>query len=148
MYYKNEVNGLTEKATKKNIVTYLMSVQSLIHKLEEKGIEDNELDGNFGVFVDALGKYIAGDNTQKRTAARTYAGITQYVEKEYKLQQRGSIQGMYLAIFMGAGVALGAAFSSTIGTAYMGIGIAIGAGLGVSIGSSMEKKAEDEGRLY
>lgn len=148
MYYKNEINQLLEKANKKSIVTYLMSVQSLISRLEDKGIEDDELNRKFSEFVSAFENYIEGDNKQKRSAAMAYSGIAQHVEKEYKLQQRGSIQGMYMAIFIGVGVALGSALMTTVGTAFMGVGIAIGTGLGVAIGASMEKKAEDEGRLY
>lgn len=148
MYYKNEINQLLEKANKKSIVTYLMSLQSLISRLEDKGIEDDELNRKFSQFVNAYEIYMEGETNQKRSTAMAYSSIVQYVEKEYKLQQRGSIQGMYMAVFIGVGVALGSALMTTVGIAFIGVGIAIGTGLGVAIGASMEKKAKDEGRLY
>lgn len=148
MYYKNEFNEIMENLTNKSFIKYIMSIQSLIARLEEKGIEDDELNSKFGQLQEVLKEYLSGEDIKRRKTARAFNEIVQHVAKKYNLQQKGSLQGAYLAIFMGVGIAMGSTLSTTLGTAFMGAGIAIGAGLGVAIGASLEKKAEEEGRLY
>lgn len=148
MYNKNEFEGIMQRVAKGKYKTMITSVVSLIAKLEEKNIEDDALREEFDILLDNMQRYFDGDTSSRRSIGRVYTKITEHAKTKYNLEQRGNIQGTYIAIFAGAGVALGTAFMSTLGSTYIGVGIAIGAGLGAAVGASLERKAEEEGRLY
>ena len=148
MYNKEQFEEILEKATPRTYQQTASFVCSLINKLEENSIEDDELKSKFDALLDAFTRYFEQDKKAKKTINRTYREIVGYVKEKYNWEQRGNVQGTYMAICIGVGVALGSALSTTIGVAFMGGGIAIGAGVGVAIGTSMEKKAQEEGRLY
>lgn len=147
MYNKEQFINMQQKYGSGKNNTVFSSVISLINKLEEKEIQDEELNDLLDGLYYAYERITTGDKTARKQASKAYSKIVSYAKEKYNLAQKGTIQGMYLAIFIGAGVAFGAAFS-TINSGLIGAGIAIGVSIGIAVGTSMENKAKQEGRLY
>ncbi|SHE43318.1 hypothetical protein [Chryseobacterium takakiae] len=74
--------------------------------------------------------------------------IIKILEKEHKIVPKNYYRNLWMAVGMGAfGVPIGVAFGLLIhNIALLSIGLPIGLGIGVVVGSSLDKKAEAEGR--
>ncbi|SDH82608.1 hypothetical protein SAMN05421846_102178 [Chryseobacterium taeanense] len=74
--------------------------------------------------------------------------IIKLLEKEHKIAPKNYYRNLWLAAGMGAfGLPIGVAFGLLMGNiALLSIGLPIGMAIGIGIGSSMDKKAETEGR--
>jgi len=127
----------------------IFTLVSLIERLEQRGIEDDELDGMFVKLEAVLTDYENSepDRSKKKALYKAYNSIVDYANQKHHMVQKGTFFGMYFVIFMGSGIALGVALSCS-GAAFSVIFIAIGTVLGIAIGTAMEKKAQKEGRLY
>jgi hypothetical protein len=74
--------------------------------------------------------------------------IIKLLEKEHKIVPKNYYRNLWLAVGMGAfGLPIGVAFGLLIhNIALLSIGLPIGMAIGVVVGSSLDKKAEAEGR--
>ena len=147
MYYKAEFEKIAGILNPKGSKSAIVTIMDLIDKLNEKEIKDDELQDMFSRLLNALVAYHDGEKAQKKNITRMYSAIVNYANTKYNLVQKGTLVGTYMSIFMGAGVAMGVALSGA-NSAFMGIGIAIGTAIGLAVGAGLEKKAENEGRVY
>jgi hypothetical protein len=149
MYFKeifqNLGNEFDEKQTKK---LQLESIMSLSSKLEEKSIEDNDMDLALNEISDLLQEYKSWNKEQLKQYFRKVAAIKKEALEKHKLVEKGYYANTYLALGISIGVVLGAALMTTIGTAHMGTGLALGLTLGLALGAMADKKAADSGRQY
>lgn len=74
--------------------------------------------------------------------------IIKILEKEHKIVPKNYYRNLWMAVGMGAfGLPIGVAFGLLMhNIALLTIGLPIGLGVGVLVGSSLDKKAEAEGR--
>lgn len=74
--------------------------------------------------------------------------IIKFLEKEHKIVPKSYYRNLWMAVGMGAfGLPIGVAFGLLMhNIALLSIGLPIGLGIGVVVGSSLDKKAEAEGR--
>ena len=74
--------------------------------------------------------------------------IITLIEKELKIVPINHYRNTWMAIGMSAfGVPLGVALGASLGNmGFIAIGIPIGMAIGLSVGTSMDKKAQEEGR--
>lgn len=74
--------------------------------------------------------------------------IIKLLEKEHKIVPKNYYRNLWLAVGMGAfGLPIGVAFGLLIhNIALLSIGLPIGMAIGVVVGSSLDKKAEAEGK--
>jgi hypothetical protein len=74
--------------------------------------------------------------------------IIKLLEKEHKIVPKNYYRNLWMAVGMGAfGLPIGVAFGLLMhNIALLSIGLPIGLGIGVVVGSSLDKKAEAEGR--
>ncbi len=147
MYYKEEFEKISKILNPKGYKSGLSTLLALIDKLDERKIEDETLQDMFSQLLNLLVEYGDGDSTKKKKIRRMYSTIINYVSSRHRLVQRGTLQGVFLSVFMGAGVAIGVAFSAN-NPSFLTIGIAAGMILGVAVGALLERKAKKEGRAY
>lgn len=74
--------------------------------------------------------------------------LIKLLEKEHKIVPKNYYRNLWMAVGMGAfGLPIGVAFGLLMhNIALLSIGLPIGLGVGVLVGSSLDKKAEAEGR--
>tara|TARA_R110002124_G_scaffold277321_9_gene448683 strand:- start:34986 stop:35444 length:459 start_codon:yes stop_codon:yes gene_type:complete len=74
--------------------------------------------------------------------------IISLIEKELKIVPINHYRNIWMAIGMSAfGVPLGVALGASLGNmGFIAIGLPIGMAIGLSVGTSMDKKAQEEGR--
>jgi hypothetical protein len=84
----------------------------------------------------------------KYTLPKVQAKILKLVEKEVKIVPKNYYKTLWMAVGMSAfGLPIGVAFGLSAGNiGLLAIGLPIGLGLGVVFGTSLDNKAEKEGR--
>ena len=151
MYKKNKFEILLPKFSEKYAKRLLLpTILRLNNKLEEKGIEDNEIVRMLSELLTYLTAIFEGDTSQKKAYKKSVNSFTAYVQKTYGFVAKGSYIGMYVGIGIAIGVAIGVGIGSAIGSpgAGIAIGVGIGAAIGSAIGTSKENKLKKEGKLY
>ena len=81
-----------------------------------------------------------GEEERKRYS-KAINNIVRHLQKEHHLVSDGQNMGIWMAIGVGVGTALGVALENP------GIGTALGVGIGLAVGSYMDKKAKREGKV-
>jgi len=149
MYCRDEFEERKDSLDPENSKSAIFTLVSLIEKLEQRGIKDDELDGMFVRLEEALTDYEKSepDRIKKKALYKEYNSIVNYAYQKHNMVQKGTFFGMYTVIFLGSGIALGVALSNS-GVVFSVIIVLIGAAVGIAIGTAMEKKAKKEGRLY
>lgn len=84
----------------------------------------------------------------RKEVGRTRSRILRLVEKEEKLVPKNHHRDQWMALGMSVfGIPMGIAFGASLDNyAFLGIGLPMGMAIGLAVGSSMDKKAEQEGR--
>ena len=92
----------------------IFTLVSLIERLEQRGIEDDELDGMFVKLEAVLTDYENSepDRSKKKALYKAYNSIVDYANQKHHMVQKGTFFGMYFVIFMGSGIALGVVITS------------------------------------
>lgn len=90
---------------------------------------------------------ISNEKLRSQTKKKQSKIIT-LIEKELKIVPINHYRNTWMAIGMSAfGVPLGVALGASLGNmGFIAIGIPIGMAIGLSVGTSMDKKAQEEGR--
>ncbi len=116
--FKNTIAVFEEKKAKKLNLPVLLR---LVGKLDEEGLKDEEILSAFSEMQVCLKDIHKGDNFQTKIFKNTQRQLMSQVSKKYNLVAK---------------------------VTYMGMCIGIGLAIGAAIGAAMEKKADEEGRLY
>ena len=127
------INDLDESQAKKFSIKELFR---LIKKLEEKDINDYEIDKKFKTMEAHMVDFLKGDIKALRKYKKEYSSLKTYIMKTYKLVYKGYYYGLLLVF----GVAIGTSLGSALSPAFYGVGIPIGIAIGAGIENSLEKK--------
>lgn len=119
--------------------------KSLIEELGTKSLPDR--------LIEHINLGIQQVNTSspfelKRLIPKVEAKILKQVEKDSKIVAKGYYRNLWMALGMSVfGLPIGLLFGLAVGNiAFLAVGLPIGLGLGIVFGTSLDKKAEKEGR--
>ena len=83
----------------------------------------------------------------KSQLRKSQSQVLKKVEKELKLVVKNHYRNMWLGVGMAMGVAIGSAIGSGTGNMSMlALGLPLGMAIGIAYGTSLDKKAQEEGR--
>ena len=90
---------------------------------------------------------IDSDRALKNQIRNSQLKILKKVEKELKLVVKNHHRNMWLGVGMALGVAIGSAIGTGTGNmSLFGLGLPLGMAIGIVYGTSLDKKAEEEGK--
>jgi len=121
--------------------------QDLLGSLEEKKLSDKTI-GMINQEVEAINSTSLTDKSLQNLLKVKQTFILSLLEKEEKLVPKNHYRNRWLAAGLGAfGIPLGVIFGISLGNmGLFGIGLPIGMSIGIAVGTSMDKKAQAEGR--
>ena len=131
-----------EKENKKLNISVFVNLVKAVATLE-----DNDLELTAFHVVELLKKIEYGNKEDRKAYIKGFKGLKKIVKESYGLSARGDLKEESMAIGIGMGVAIGAAFT-TFNPGLMAIGIPIGVAMGAAMGANREKEAEKLGKLY
>lgn len=122
-------------------------LQQLLNELDKKKISA-ETAHTINSGTEAINSTSLRDKDLYKMLKQKQNNIIKLLEKEHKIVPKNYYRNLWLAVGMGAfGLPIGVAFGLLIhNIAMLSIGLPIGMGIGVAVGSSLDKKAEAEGR--
>jgi hypothetical protein len=122
-------------------------LQHLLNELDKKKISEETVQ-KINSETAAISATSLRDKDLYKMLKQKQTGIIKLLEKEHKIVPKNYYRNLWLAAGMGAfGLPIGVAFGLLMGNiALLSIGLPIGMGIGVAVGTSLDKKAEAEGR--
>ncbi len=98
--------------------------------------------------VEVLNATSDTDRNLKKLVNKKQQKIVKLLESKQKIVTKNHYRNTWLAIGMSAfGIPLGVAFGASLDNmAFLGVGLPIGMAMGIAVGTSMDKKAQAEGR--
>ncbi|WP_288245083.1 hypothetical protein [uncultured Chryseobacterium sp.] len=122
-------------------------LQQLLNELEKKKIS-SETAEKVNRETALINSTALRDKDLHKMLKQKQNDIIKLLEKEHKIVPKNYYRNLWLAVGMGAfGLPIGVAFGLLIhNIALLSIGLPIGMAIGVVVGSSLDKKAEAEGR--
>lgn len=122
-------------------------LQNLLNLLEQKKISPETIQ-KVNLATEAINSTSLRDKDLHKMLKEKQNHIIKTLEKDHKIVPRNYYRNIWLAAGMGAfGLPIGAAFGLLIGNiALLSIGLPIGMAIGIGVGTSLDKKAETEGR--
>lgn len=126
--------------------TYNM-LRNYLSELKLKEVPDDVV-SIINTDIDEINSSDFSDGKLKRLINKKRTKITSLVEKQLKIVPKNYYRTIWTSVGIGAfGLPFGVAFGSIFGNmAFLGIGLPFGLAIGLALGSSMDKKAEAEGR--
>ena len=136
-----------ELLTDSKIKALYDQLQQLLNELEKKKVSA-ETANTINSETEAINSTSLHDKDLYKMLKQKQNGIIKFLEKEHKIVPKNYYRNLWMAVGMGAfGLPIGVAFGLLIhNIALLSIGLPIGLGVGVLVGSSLDKKAEAEGR--
>lgn len=136
-----------ELLTDSKIKALYDQLQQLLNELEKKKVSA-ETANTINSEIEAINSTSLHDKDLYKMLKQKQNGIIKLLEKEHKIVPKNYYRNLWMAVGMGAfGLPIGVAFGLLIhNIALLSIGLPIGLGVGVLVGSSLDKKAETEGR--
>lgn len=122
-------------------------LQQILSELEQKKVS-GETVAKINSEIAIINSTTLRDKDLHKMLKQKQNNIIKLLEKEHKIVPKNYYRNLWLAAGMGAfGLPIGVAFGLLMGNiALLSIGLPIGMAIGIGIGSSMDKKAEAEGR--
>lgn len=122
-------------------------LQQLLNELEKKKISA-ETANSINSDIELINSITLRDKNLYKLLKQKQNDLIKLLEKEHKIVPKNYYRNLWLALGMGAfGLPIGVAFGLLINNiALLSIGLPIGMAIGVAVGSSLDKKAEAEGR--
>ncbi|MFN4363635.1 hypothetical protein [Chryseobacterium hispalense] len=122
-------------------------LQQLLNELEKKKIS-SETAEKVNRETTLINSTALRDKDLHKMLKQKQNDIIKLLEKEHKIVPKNYYRNLWLAVGMGAfGLPIGVVFGLLIhNIALLSIGLPIGMAIGVVVGSSLDKKAEAEGR--
>lgn len=122
-------------------------LHQLLNELEKKKIPEETVQ-KINSETAAISATSLRDKDLYKMLKQKQNGIIKLLEKEHKIVPKNYYRNLWLAVGMGAfGLPIGVAFGLLIkNIALLSIGLPIGMAIGVAVGTSLDKKAEAEGR--
>ncbi|MEC3875141.1 hypothetical protein [Chryseobacterium salviniae] len=122
-------------------------LQQLLNELEKKKISA-ETANSINSDIESINSTTLRDKNLYKLLKQKQNDLIKLLEKEHKIVPKNYYRNLWLALGMGAfGLPIGVAFGLLINNiALLSIGLPIGMAIGVAVGSSLDKKAEAEGR--
>lgn len=119
--------------------------QELIKELNTKQLNSQVIE-QINVLINQINT--TSTTELKYVLPKTQSKIIKLAEKESKIVPKNYYRMLWMALGMSAfGLPIGLLFGLSLGNiALLGIGLPIGLGIGVAFGTSLDKKAEKEGR--
>lgn len=144
--YVSEIEYITKnfdkKILKKLRIDSLINLTNKLIDLENSDVEKSMLE------LKSILRNIADkEPKQYRVYRKEFEGLKKIVIDEFGFHQKGSIIEKNVSLGLVFGVALGAAFTSTMASS-AGIGLVLGMAIGSAIGTNKEKEEEAAGNLY
>lgn len=152
---KNEVNLMKDCQTKINpIIENLdqkknkkLQTDLFLRLCEKVGEEDLEITAMVNDTFLLLTELSRSDTVKIKDYYKSLALLKKTARKKLGYIAKGSLQEEYMALGVGVGVAMGAAFVTT-NPAFIGIFMPIGLAVGLAIGKKKEDEAEKSGKIY
>ncbi len=121
--------------------------QDLLGSLRDKKISDKTV-GIINQEVETISSTSLRDKSLQNLLKVKQTFIISILEKDEKLVPKNHYRNRWLALGLAAfGIPLGVIFGLSLGNmGLIGIGLPIGMSIGIAVGTSMDKKAETEGR--
>ncbi|WP_374459230.1 hypothetical protein [Chryseobacterium taeanense] len=122
-------------------------LQQILSELEQKKVSAETV-AKINSEIAIINSTTLRDKDLHKMLKQKQNNIIKLLEKEHKIVPKNYYRNLWLAAGMGAfGLPIGVAFGLLMGNiALLSIGLPIGMAIGIGIGSSMDKKAEAEGR--
>jgi hypothetical protein len=122
-------------------------LQQLLNELEKKKISAETVE-KINRETAIINSTALRDKDLHKVLKQKQNDIIKLLEKEHKIVPKNYYRNLWMAVGMGAfGLPIGVAFGLLMhNIALLSIGLPIGLGIGVVVGSSLDKKAEAEGR--
>lgn len=122
-------------------------LQQLLNELEKKKISAETVE-KINRETAIINSTALRDKDLHKVLKQKQNYIIKLLEKEHKIVPKNYYRNLWMAVGMGAfGLPIGVAFGLLMhNIALLSIGLPIGLGIGVVVGSSLDKKAEAEGR--
>ncbi|MBI9010555.1 MAG: hypothetical protein JEZ05_11080 [Tenericutes bacterium] len=117
----------------------------LCEKVGEDDIEITTLVDDTFLLLSELSK--VSEKEKLKAYYKTLALLKKKTKEKFGYIEKGSLQAEYMALGVGVGVALGAAFVTT-NPAFIGIFMPIGLAVGLAIGKKKEDEAEKQEKTY
>lgn len=141
----HSLNSRSDLADFPKVQNQYLHFSELISELNTKQLSSQMIE-QINVLINQMNHTPASE--LKYVLPKVQAKIIKLVEKEAKIVPKNFYRNLWMALGMSAfGIPLGMVFGLLLGnTAFFGIGLPIGLGLGVVFGTSLDNKAEKEGR--
>jgi len=122
-------------------------MENIIIALKKKEISQ-EIWDVINADIKKINAFIGTEKALIKALKKTSTKILTFVEKELQYVSKHHYRNQWMALGIALfGVALGTVFSSILGNySFMSIGIPIGMGIGMAYGTTLDKKAEDNGK--
>ena len=122
-------------------------IENLIDALQKKEVSQGVWDV-INTDIKIINAFIGTEKALIKALKKTVVKILRFVEKELEYVSKHHYRNQWMALGIGVlGVVFGTVFSSALGNySFMGIGIPIGMAIGMAYGTTLDKKAEEEGR--
>jgi len=119
----------------------------LLSELRKKQLNE-ELIKSINAFIETINASTVTGNEFKKLVKQAQTAIVKQVEKEHKIVPKNHYRTLWMLLgFTAFGLPIGLTFGLSVGNiGLMAIGLPIGMAIGAAVGSSMDKKAEQEGR--
>ena len=133
---------LSKKDSKKYKLDLLLRIVRRVDDFSSYCGECQTFQGEITRLIADLGNLIQLPGKEShRSYNKAINSIVKHLQKHHKLVTEGQNIGIWMAIGVGIGTAIGAALDNP------GIGTAIGVAIAVTIGKYMENKAKKEGKI-
>lgn len=136
----------TSKTSPKEKEQYLL-LQELLLELEQKEVPEDIIE-DLNKELDKINFSLNSGETIKTRLYKGRSRILELLEKKLELVPKNHYRNRWLALGIAAfGIPLGTVFSITLDNfAFISIGFPFGLALGLSIGTSLDKKAQENGK--
>jgi H+/Cl- antiporter ClcA len=142
-----ELKERTDLANDMKLSSFYAQFSALLNELRKKQLND-ELIKSINAFIETINASTAANKEFKKLVKQAQTAIVKQVEKEHKIVPKNHYRNLWMLLgFTTFGLPIGLAFGLSVGNiGLMAVGLPIGMAIGAAVGSSMDKKAEQEGR--
>ncbi len=142
-----ELKDRTDLASDIKLSSLYAQFGVLLSELRKKQLNE-ELIKSINAFIETINASTVTGNKFKKLVKQAQTAIVKQVEKEHKIVPKNHYRTLWMLLgFTAFGLPIGMAFGLSVGNiGLMAIGLPIGMAIGAAVGSSMDKKAEQEGR--
>jgi len=128
------------------LVKAINRIQRLIVSLNMRGMS-SEIIAIVNTDIKRLNAFLDNDRKTTKAINKVYSKVLKLIENELKLVTKNHYRNLWMVLGMCFGIPFGTIFSTVLNNyGFIGIGLPIGMAVGIAYGTTLDKKAEKDGR--